>query len=98
MRQGHLDEAADIATELAVAIANSEQMHLGQTLDVGLQNVSVLVDFVWVVGMKAYPCGEGELPDAVLPFLLGQFLGGLLCLGLLKLVGLQLRWVLPSRA
>lgn len=91
LRQGHLHEAADVAAELAVAVADPEQMHLRQALDVGLQDVCVLVHLIRVVRMETDSGGESKLPDAVLAFLVGRFLRrGVMALAFLRLVALQL--------
>lgn len=88
--EGHLHEAAYVAPELAVAVADAEKMHLRQPLDVGLEDVGVLVHLVRVVRVEADASGEGELPDAVLAFLVGLLLRRrwLLRLALSLLVGL----------
>lgn len=49
-----------------MAIADAEKMEGWQALDIGSQNVLILVDFVWVVRVVPNSSGECELSHAVL--------------------------------
>ena len=58
-----------------MAIADSEEMKRGQTLDVWRQNILVLVNFVRVMRMISNTSGKCELSNAVFTLFVVLFLG-----------------------
>lgn len=84
--QRDLHEIANLAAELPMAVANTEDMQRWVPTDIRRQDVLVLVDLIWVVRVVAHPRGEGELSDAVFALLVYRLL-----------LGLVLAWVLKHR-
>ena len=66
LRKRNLNEVAHVAAELTVAIADAEQVHLGQPLQVWLQDVRILVNFTRVVGMETDSSRERKFSNTVL--------------------------------
>ena len=61
-----------------MTIADAEKMSSRKPLDVGSQNVLVLIHFIWIVRVVANPCCEGKLAHTILAFselLLHNFVG-----------------------
>lgn len=75
-------------------VTDSKEVNLRQPLNIRLQDVRILVNLIRVIWMKADSRGEGELSNAVLPFLVNAPLRGVVALLVLlrrRIVTLQLR-------
>ena len=68
LRQLGFNVRADFLSVLAMAVANSEEMQRRQLRHVWGEDVLILVNFVGVVRVKAYPGSKRKLPYTVFAF------------------------------
>jgi len=90
---GYFHETTHLSAELPVAIANTEEVEGGQALNIGGQDVLILVYFIGVVRVVANSGGECELAHAVLALFvsfLGFWLLGVLAAS--RLLACILQW------
>ena len=62
------DIGAYVVTVHAVAITDREEVQAQLAQHVGHEHVGVLVWLIWIAGLVADGCGEGELGDAIEAF------------------------------
>lgn len=71
--QGSLHIAANFSSELTVTITNSENMKRWVTTYVWSQNILILIDLIWVVGMVSHTCCKSKFSYTIFSFFILRF-------------------------